>query len=131
MLDLIVKKEGVSMSGKTADKIRIPLAGDWSMNGVTHQIPHLVEQLASLSGSLSSKESQTCAAANPPEVVLSGIDELDASGCQLMATFLHNLKQRGVMPLLTDVPDAIKEKIQFLGFGRELGSYFKTLQVCV
>lgn len=119
------------MPEKTADKIRIPLVGDWSMNGVTYQIPHLVEQLASLSDTISNQESQNYIAANPPEIVMTGIDELDASGCQLMATFLHNLKQRGAMPLLINVPDAIKEKILFLGFERELGAHFETLRDCV
>lgn len=119
------------MFGKTADKIRIPLVGDWSMSGVTHQIPHLVEQLASLSGSLSSKVGQTYAKGYSPEFVMTGIEELDACGCQLLATFLHNLKRRGAMPLLTDVPDVIKEKILFLGFGLELGAHIETLQDCV
>lgn len=119
------------MSGKTADKIRITLGGDWSMNGVASQLPQLVEQLASLSNSLSNKESLVCAAECQPAVVMAGIDELDASGCQLLTLFVQVLKQRGSIPLLTDIPDAIREKIQFLGFARELGAYFEAPLGCV
>lgn len=119
------------MSGETSDRIRITLNGDWSMNGVTRQLPHLVEHLATLPDSLSSKDRQASGAEIQSEVVMAGIDELDASGCQLLTLYILLLKQKGVMPLLTDIPDAIKEKIQYLGFGRELGTHFETPQGCV
>lgn len=113
------------MSQKTADKIRITLDGDWSMNGVTDQIPHLVEQLAFLPDSLSENELQSSRPEIRSEVVLTGIKELDVSGCQLLALFIQVLKQRGVMPLLTDIPEAIRDKIRFLGFSHQLGAHFE------
>lgn len=119
------------MPQKTADKIVITLNGDWSMNGVNHQIRNLVEVLETISNSLPDTKYQAGAAEKRSEVVMTGIDELDVSGCQLLTIFVQLLKQKGVMPLFTDVPDQIKEKIQVFGFDRELGTHFKTLQGCV
>jgi len=113
------------MPQNTADKIVITLSGDWSMNGVNHQIQNLVEVLETISNSLSNPERQPSAAEIESKVVMTGIDELDASGCQLLTLFVQLLKQKGVMPLFTDIPDAIKEKIQVFGFDRELGAHFE------
>lgn len=119
------------MPGKTGEQIRILLGGDWSMNGLTQQLPHLVEHLASLPDSNANKEHMKDSRANLAELALVGINEFDASGCQLLAIFLNNLKQRGVMPRIMAIPDAIRKKIQFLGFDREIGPYFETKQGCV
>ncbi|MDA8413855.1 MAG: STAS domain-containing protein [Desulfobacteraceae bacterium] len=116
------------MPEETAAQIKIPLGGDWSMNGVTSQLPHLVEQLATLSACGINMEGMGDSKAHLAELTLAGINEFDASGCQLLVIFLKNLKQRGVMPRIMSIPDAIREKIQFLGFAREIGPYFETKQ---
>jgi ABC-type transporter Mla MlaB component len=124
-------KEGVSMLGEKTDNNNATLGGDWSLSGVINQLPYLVEHLASLSDTLSDKESQVSTATNPPEVHMAGINELDAGGCQLLTLFVHLLKQKGAIPRLTGIPDAIRRKIIYLGFARELGIDFDTPRRCV
>lgn len=108
------------MSDDMSERTRIYLAGDWSMDGVTKQMPQLVEQLASLSGICTDEKLPTNAHHDQSEVDLTRIEKLDACGCQLLAVFLRALQLGGIKPLLNDMPDDIKEKIQFLGFANEL-----------
>jgi len=108
------------MSEDVSEKTKICLAGDWSMDGVTKQIPRLVEQLASFSGIRTDEQLPPNAHQDQSEVDLTRIEKLDACGCQLLAVFLHTLQLGGIKPLLNNMPDDIKEKIQFLGFANEL-----------
>ncbi|RII30147.1 MAG: hypothetical protein CXR30_07425 [Geobacter sp.] len=119
---------GGTMHQNTTDKIVITLDGDWSMNGVNHQIQNLVEVLETISDSLPDAKCQARGTGIRSEVLMTGIDELDVSGCQLLTLFVQLLKQKGVIPLFTDVPDQIKKKIQAFGFDRELGTHVKTAQ---
>lgn len=107
-----------------ADENRITLSGDWSMNGVADQMPYLLEQLALLPEVSLSQEKDPGVAQGQPQILVD-IDELDASGCQLLTLFVLVMERKGFMPLLINVTDAVKEKIQYLGFGRELGAHFE------
>ena len=117
------------MSGN-ADGNRITLSGDWSMNGVADQMPYLLEQLALLPEVSSSQEKQPGVAQGQPKILVD-IDELDASGCQLLTLFVLMMEREGFMPLLTNLTDAVKEKIQYLGFGRQLGARFEAPLECL
>jgi ABC-type transporter Mla MlaB component len=113
------------MTSDKAGNIKITLCGDWSMSGVSNQVPRLVEQMASISA-LASEKGAACQAGGRPELVMTGIGDFDASGCQLLALFVRLLQGKGVMPLLTEVPEAIMGKIRLLGFAGELAACLET-----
>lgn len=117
------------MSGN-ADGNTITLSGDWSMNGVADQMPYLLEQLALFPELSSSQEKQPGVVQGQPKIIIE-IDELDASGCQLLTLFVLMMERKGFMPLLTNLTDAVKEKIQYLGFGRQLGAHFEAPLECL
>lgn len=106
------------MPEETTERIRIRLEGDWSMSGVADQFPRLAELLASPPLSRPDRDIRGDASWNRPEIDMTGIESLDACGCQLLTAFLHNLKLTGVTPLLTGISATIGEKIRLLGFDR-------------
>lgn len=108
------------MYGAALERMRIRLQGDWTMNGVSCQLPQLVEHLKS---SQIDGMQAVCETHVHHEVSLAGIEQLDVCGCQLLTIFVHNLKKCGATPLLIDVPDAMGDKIALWGFGRELGTF--------
>lgn len=107
------------MFNQTTEPIKICLDGDWSMGGVAERFPLLARHLSTVSDFQSGDEFQTSESHSLPELDLTGINALDACGCQLLALFVRNLRQRGVTPRLTNIPDAFRSKIHFLGFDRE------------
>lgn len=108
------------MREETTENIRIRLEGDWSMNGVADQFSRLAVLLASLSVCRPDRERQADASRNRPEIDMTGVNLLDACGCQLLTTFLHSLKKRGVTPLVTGISATFSKKIHLLGFDRLL-----------
>lgn len=107
------------MFKETTEAFKIRLDGDWSMSGVAERFPLLAKQISLLSNSQTLEGLQPCASHALPEIDLAGIDALDACGCQLLALFIGNLRQIGKAPLVTNIPDAFRSKIHFLGFGHE------------
>ena len=103
----------------TMEASRICLDGDWSMSGVAERFQTVAKQISLWSNSPISQASQQSAAHVTPEIDLAGIAELDASGCQLLAMFIRNLRENGITPMLTNIPDIFMAKIHFLGFGHE------------
>ena len=103
------------MLKKTTETFRVCLDGDWSMSGVAEQFPLLVKHLSVLTDSQSIEEFQS----GLPEIDLAGINALDVCGCQLLAIFIRNLRQCGVTPRITNIPDTFRSKIHFMGFDRE------------
>ena len=98
------------------DVNRIALNGDLSMIGVTEQFPLLAQYLAR------SAEIQTVGRDQCPsyEIDLTGVQALDACGCQLLAAFLRDLRQRGAEVFSLKLSDEYREKIHSLGFDNEL-----------
>ena len=103
------------MLKKTTETFRVCLDGDWSMSGVAEQFPLLVKHLSVLTDSQSIEVFQS----GFPEIDLAGINALDVCGCQLLAIFIRNLRQCGVTPRITNIPDTFRSKIHFMGFDRE------------
>ena len=103
----------------TTKAFRICLDGDWSMNGVAERFPLLAKQLSLLLGFSSGNNPQQQSLSAPPEIDLTEIQALDACGCQLLALFIRNLRQNGIVPLVTNIPDTFRAKISVLGFERE------------
>lgn len=118
------------MLEETTETIRIRLEGDWSMSGVADQFPRLAELLASPSICRPERERRPDASRKRPEIDMTGIDSLDACGCQLLTTFLHNLKMTGVTPLLVGISATIGDKIRLLGFGRFLAAHADAAREC-
>ena len=94
------------------DMNRITLTGDLSMGGVKEQY-RLLEQYA-----ISHAEAVTAGREQhtPVEIDLTGVQELDACGCQLLAVFLDNFRQRGAEVCSFKLNDAHRMKIHNLGF---------------
>jgi len=103
---------------KTDNKLY--LAGDWSITGVTEQFPLLVQHISRAKSADSGDTGQKVEAVELPEIDLSGLTDLDASGCQLLVFFLKTLNQYGIFPTISNIPDIHISKIRSLGFGREL-----------
>lgn len=103
------------MLKETTEGFRVCLDGDWSMSGVAERFPLLAKHLSLLSDAFSAKNESTCL----PEIDLAGLNELDACGCQLLALFIRSLRQFGITPRVTNIPDSFRTKIRFLGFDRE------------
>lgn len=98
------------------DVIRISISGDLSMVGVTEQFPLMVQYLA---------EPAAAAVVSPNEqhlheIDLTGVQALDACGCQLLVAFIHNLRKRGAALFSLKLTDDCREKIHNLGFDDEL-----------
>ena len=107
------------MLKKTAKAKRVCLDGDWSMSGVAERFSFLAKQLNTLAEPQPSEELQSCEASGLPEIDLSGINALDACGCQPLALFISNLRRCGKTPRITNIPDTFRSKIHLLGFDRE------------
>jgi ABC-type transporter Mla MlaB component len=112
------------MTIETGEVPRICLDGDWSMNGVAETFPGLTKFLAGITGTEASAEFQKCPPDFIQEMDLTGITDFDACGCQLLALFVRRLKENGVSIHLIKMNDALRSKIHFLGFGRELNLSF-------
>ncbi|MFA7059533.1 MAG: STAS domain-containing protein [Pedobacter sp.] len=107
------------MLKNTTEKFRVCLDGDWSMTGVAERFPFLEKHLSVLTESQSIEEFQSSESYGFLEIDLAGINALDVCGCQLLAIFIRNLRQCGVTPRITNIPDTFRSKIHFLGFDRE------------
>lgn len=104
---------GDAMCDESDNAGRISLSGDWSMTGVARQLPRLVQLLARIAAG-----DQKPA---PRQLLLEGITELDACGCQLLASFVRELRRQGISPLCAGLPEGYREKVRLLGFAAELG----------
>lgn len=112
------------MGSATDRAIRFSLEGDWSMSGITDQfqvLRHCAAQLA---------ESGTGAAS--PELDLTGITELDASGCQLLTAFVTYLRHQGITPHCNGMTEAVTRRLRQLGFDHGVHSLqnFSREQTC-
>lgn len=108
------------MTIETGEVPRICLDGDWSMNGVAETFPSLTNFLSVILDTEASAELKKSSPDYFPEIDLTGITDFDACGCQLLALFVRSLKESGVSVHLIKMNDALRSKIQLLGFGHEL-----------
>lgn len=98
------------------DANTITLNGDLSTIGVMEQQPLLAQHLDRLMETTPLDPGQH----RLQEIDLTGLQALDACGCQLLVAFLRNLKQRGSEVFSFKLNDDIREKIHRLGFDDEL-----------
>lgn len=98
------------------DVNRITLTGDLSMVGVKEQYRHMERYAVSQAEAVAAGREQNA----PLEIDLDGVRELDACGCQLLAVFLNNLRQRGTTACAFKLNDAHRIKIHNLGFDDEI-----------
>jgi len=94
------------------DASRITLTGDLSMVGVKEQHQLLKQYVASQAEVVTASRDQCL----PLEIDLTGVQELNACGCQLLAAFLNNLRQLGATDYSFKLSDANRIKIHNLGF---------------
>lgn len=94
----------------------ITLKGDLSMVGVREQCAVLSQHLQRLAEAAASGYQQfaTC------EVDLTGLQALDACGCQLLVTFFRTIAKHGAGMFSLRLNDDFREKIHALGFDDEL-----------
>ena len=104
----------------TGEMLRIKLDGDWSMSGVAAQFPLLADCLVHLTDADAAGGKGKGPSDILPEIDLAEVTDFDACGCQLMALFIHNLRQNGISAQLINIPESFRSKIHFLGFDNEL-----------
>ncbi|WP_041245404.1 STAS domain-containing protein [Geotalea uraniireducens] len=108
------------MSESATERMSIKLCGNWSITGVTDQLKFLKIQLQSLSFSnAADTRASSCPMENDPEIDMKDVDQIDLSGCQLLAIWLRHVKLLGLSPVLINVPEEFRQNIHFLGFGSE------------
>lgn len=95
---------------------RIALDGDLSMVGVKECYQILEQHVVSRTEVAAADRDQNM----PFEIDLTGVKELDACGCQLLAVFLNSLRQRGATVCSFKLNDAYRMKIHNLGFDDEI-----------
>lgn len=98
--------KGDKMAGKSADACKVKLEGEWGTDQVADLKNLLADHLAGIRR----------AAGTRAELDLSALTALDACCCQLIAVFLDNMRRRGLVPVLTGMPEQLHETIALLGF---------------
>lgn len=94
----------------------ITIFGDLSMGGVREQFSVLAQQLDSLQEAYTTNTAPISSCT----LDLTGVQALDACGCQLLVAFLHTLVKRGTTICSLMLNDDYRDKIRSLGFGNEL-----------
>ncbi len=92
------------------DVNRISISGDLSMLGVAEQFPLLAQFLV-----VPAAVDQL----HPHEIDLTGVQSLDACGCQLLVAFVRNLRRHGGGTCSFKLTDDCREIIHNLGFDDE------------
>lgn len=106
------------MLRETGEIMQIHLDGDWSMSAVAEKLPLLTECFVRIVGSAAGY--QKCPNDLAPEIDMAGVTDFDACGCQLLALFVCNLKQKGFRSQVVNIPESLRSRIHFLGFDKEL-----------
>ena len=83
------------------------LSGDWTMNGISHQ----VQSLMAISSGVGGGVAQT----GKLVVDCSGIKEIDISGLQLLYVWLQCLKIKGLRAELVNFSDGMRSTVQKVG----------------
>lgn len=96
------------MAGKSAKACRVKLEGEWVVDRASELKTVLIDTLAQIGKSATGRRRT--------EIDMTGITDLDACCCQLLAVFLEELKRRGVVPLPCGMSQTLTEKTALLGF---------------
>ena len=90
----------------------LTLTGDFSIAGVNEQMlfltQHLAEKIAAISDGIDRNV--------PYTLDLSGVQALDACGCQLLAIVLRTLRKQGLEVFSFNVNDNYRKQVYLLGF---------------
>jgi len=100
------------MKSSTNAPAQVLLHGEWTMTQAAERLELLTAELAR----------QLKAKPKPMRAVidLTGVSELDACGCQLLAVFLENLKKHDIVPSPCGSTPEIEATIRLLGFAEAL-----------
>lgn len=90
----------------------ITLTGDLSLIGVKEQAILMARHMAGPEEMLPDKTGKH----RSHGIDLSGVQALDACGCQLLVLFMRNLRERGVREFSLTLSDDSRSKIRSLGF---------------
>ena len=92
--------------------ITLVLEGDYSIAGVSEQIPMLLGTLTENGNTMAS----AVGGGLPCTINTQGIQALDACGCQLLAILVSTLRKQGIRTFSFDLADDHRKQIQLLGF---------------
>ena len=81
------------------------LTGDWTLTGVTKQLPRLTSYLEKLNSAHHKSVHIDC----------SKIEAIDMSGLQLLHVWVELIKVHGVEPTIVNPPDYVQKNIHRLG----------------
>ncbi|HEU0264680.1 MAG TPA: STAS domain-containing protein [Geobacterales bacterium] len=101
------------MAGRSNGVKRVCLSGDWTIAGVSAQMGELRKIKASQKRKADQGEPL------PLEIDLSGVEAIDASGCQLLVLWLNHLRRQGGAPHVSGVPAEMTGFFTQLGFALE------------
>jgi ABC-type transporter Mla MlaB component len=95
---------------------KLTLKGDFSIAGVHEQMPHLLQHLALATAAMPDGADRTL----PYIIDLSGVQDLDACGCQLLAVALRTLRKLGIEVFFVNLSDDYRQQIHLLGFAEAI-----------
>ncbi len=95
---------------------RITLEGDLTLVGVKEQAILMARHIVRIEENLADKKDQS----HSLDIDLTGMQSLDACGCQLLAVFMRNLRERGAREISLKLNDDFRAKIHSLGFDDDI-----------
>ncbi len=95
---------------------KLILRGDFSIAGVSEQMPFLLEHLTGETSAMPKGIDLKL----PYTLDLSGVECLDACGCQLLAIVIRALRKQGVEELSSNMNEYCRQQIELLGFAEEI-----------
>lgn len=96
------------MSSETREE-EIRLSGDWSIFSIAEKMPFLLERLTALA----------TGAGKPAVIDFGAVDTIDVSGWQLLVLWLRRCRQLGLSPIMANVSDDHRRRLDLLGFAGE------------
>ena len=100
------------MTKKKSPTATLTLSGDYSIAGVSEQLPVLQQHLKETAAATEKAGNK----ALPCHIDLSDLQALEACGCQLLAIFLHKLRAKGLADFSFTMDEFQREQIHLFGF---------------
>ena len=96
----------------------IYLSGEWVITAMSSQLQCLMGHRSKLPSAEETvcREGQASLTKETVTVDISGIESLDASGCQLLTAFMKVIEKDGFEPRIASMPASFRELLETLGY---------------
>ena len=88
----------------------ISLDGDWVVSTINQQMQCLIGR----------RKAAPAVDGSPIVIDMSSVESLDASGCQLLASFVKVIEKDGLKPRLASMPASFQELFESLGYAESV-----------